>query len=170
MNKLVSVLLCCIVGITVCLVCCFFYKKSEDESNNPIILVEQQTQQMKTWFQKNKVLLIELQKLSETVDLDNASIKEDGYFVLHDERAIWIDNISEQAKALFTTKDVDFNLNSVYYVTENDRPTPRLEIEVYYPENQMMYTIVYCKLELATQDDRYLFLDDNWYLWVTGMT
>ncbi len=169
MNKIALAFLSVIVLFTGCLCYHFSKEKPKDHLNDSPILVDQQIQQIKTMFFENKNLLIELQKLSEREDLENTSINKDGFLVLCDKRTLWLENISDHTKALFTAGKEDHTAVRICSASESS-PTPHIEIEIYYPENQMMYTVVYSEFNLAAKDAWYRCLDDNWYLWVTGMT
>lgn len=172
MKKIAFVLFCGICGIFVLVgfLCgCFGTKRKEVELNESPLLVEQQIQQIKAMYSENKDLLIELQKLAKKEELSNASIKNDGYFVLRDKRTLWIENISERVKILFATENEESISIGIRSDVESINPTPHIEIEIYYPENQMMYTLVYCEFDLTIKDDWYRCLDNNWYLRVAGM-
>lgn len=146
--------------------CVWAFSKGNDQIDESFELVCQQTEDIKAAFQTHKTTLTELQKLTSREDLADATVGDDGYFILGNGERIWIDTVSGDIPTLFT--EIGDRQTICFRPMDNDQSFAH--VEIYYSKNAMMYTIVYSECDLVQQDNRYQKLDANWYLWTTGMT
>ena len=158
----------CIIAV-MCLCGCFGSETKVSIADNSSKVIDEQTEQIKDLIVENEMLLIDLQGLTDNMDLANVTVNEDGFFVWPDKRELWVNGVSNRVKELYSCQKDTCSIN-IGFATEEQVLSTHLEIEIYYPENHVLYTVVYCTSDPCGQGNSYMRLNNNWCFERIGLT
>lgn len=141
---------------------------SNSTKENDKDLVSEQEEKVIAFFQDNKQEINEVKDFFYSDKYSIESISDDGNIVLKDKSSVWIPEISEHIKKLFDEGE-KINITGMDY---SDRSAIGLcfKIEFYFPENAVSMGIVFSTKNLSKSSSMYSNLEEDWYLFVAGMT
>lgn len=143
-----------------------YFCGSADCGSEQAPTTDQQEEQILSFYHQHKE---QLNKIKDCLWEDKYSVREirdDGYIRLTDGSALWLADISPLIKQIFNDGE-EYNIRAIYY---DDQPEKAFRIEAFYPENDVVIELVYSLTDLTADSNMYSHIEDNWYLFVAGMT
>lgn len=137
-------------------------------TENNTNLVSEQKEKVVLFFQDHRQEISEIKDFFYSDKYSVKNINNDGNIVLKDKSTVWIPKISEYIKKLFDEGE-KINITRMDY---SNRSSIGLcfKIEFYYPENAVSMSIVFSTKDLTKSSSMYSNLENDWYLFVAGMT
>lgn len=127
---------------------------------------QRQEEQSLSFYHQHKE---QLNKIKNSLWEDKYSVSEirnDGYIRLSDGSVIWLEDISPIIRQILCDGE-EYNIRAMYY---GERTEKAFRVEAFYPENDVVIELVYSTADLTSDSNMYFLIEDNWYLFVAGMT
>ena len=129
-------------------------------------LVEQQKYQITTFFKENKAKLNQIKDSLWNNKYSIREIRRNGFVELEEGSDVWLPDISSIIKEIYT-KGEKCNIR---YMEYGELTNKFFGLEAFFPENNMEIDIIFSEMDLTKNSGMYSHLEDNWYLFVGGMT
>ena len=104
-----------------------------------------------------------IDKIKDTLydkDYSIREIRDDGYLKLFNNSTIWLPDISSNIKQILHIGKV-YSIRSMYYGERNENTA--FWLEAFFDDNDV-------ETDLSVHNNMYSNIEDNWYLFVAGMT
>lgn len=166
LSKYVAIITILIVLIVVFFIVYMINNTKDQDLSEDYNLVSNQKNRIISFYNKNKE---ELNNIKDALWKDEYSIREirdDGYIKLSDNSTIWLDDVSLVIKQIYSFGK-EYGVRSIDYGTLIDK---EFRVEAFFYENDVEIDLVYSEVDLSINDYMYSNIEDNWYLFVAGMT
>ena len=157
---LISIFVILVGGIIIA----FKITNNEHQNLNP---VDSQKEQILDFFYQNKVTIDKIKDTLYDKDYSIREIRDDGYLKLFNNSTIWLPDISSNIKQILHIGKV-YSIRSMYYGERNENTA--FWLEAFFDDNDVEIDLIYSETDLSVHNNMYSNIEDNWYLFVAGMS